>query len=84
MNGSNYKYSENDVCEVERSPLMCEQQISEIFSLISRLEDKVRHISLMSELRDGNNKPREIKPALNTMLDEVIERLGEVVGRIQN
>lgn len=73
----------NDGCEVERKPLMCEEQVSDIFNLIDRLEDKVRHISLTGDLRDGNT-PKEIKPALNHMLDEVIERLSGVVNRIQN
>lgn len=73
----------NDVGEVERKPLMCEEQVREILNLIDRLEDKVRHISLTSDLRVADT-PEVIKPALNNMLDEVINRLTTVVNNIQN
>ena len=78
MNG-NY----NETCVVDRKPLQYEEQVSQMLNLIDRLEDKVRHISLANDLRDGNTS-KEIKPALNSMLDEVIERLTRAVNNIQN
>lgn len=69
---------------MERPSMNYEVQVREIHNLIDNLENKVEHISLRTEMKDAGNAPKEIKPALNTALDEVITRLYTVVNRIQN